>query len=334
MRRFALIILVMLLCLGLQVKARNRALIIGIGHYPDDSGWHELSSVNDVELLKSVLEPAFSLQTLIDSEATKEGIREAFAKLTSATSKEDTLVIHFSGHGQQMITKDVSEPDGLDEAIVPYDALPNETDTYKGENHIRDNELGDWIKELAQKAGEEGAIYVFLDACHSDDANKGANEQNMVYRGTPDIFGAPPNFIPASQYKTDSNLIKREPGSAEVLFLSACQTYQRNREYNGYGSLSYVLANILRRQSLEMSPQFLDSVCSEFSRLKLYQIPGVRATFEYKVPIFVPTEPPTANKDTVNPISWIGIVVGVLLLVVVVILWRKKKIRPNLQDGF
>lgn len=335
MKRFILIILTLLFCCEFFLMARNRALIIGVGHYPENSGWHELSSINDVELLKSVLAPTFSVQTLTDSEATKEGIRKAIAKLTSTTVAGDIVVIHFSGHGQQMITDDPNEPDSLDEAIVPYDAYLEKTNTYNGEKHIRDNELGDWIKELAEKAGETGAVFVSLDACHSDDANKGENDSGIVYRGSPEIFGAPKGFIPASiHYNSSSNIIHREPGSAEVLFLSACQTYEKNREYNGYGSLSYALANILRCQPLELSPKFLSSVYSEFSRLKLYQTPGVRATFEYEVPKFVPIVLPIGGANT-SSLTWLWIVAGIVILIIIAILWRKKKkTRRNSRDGF
>lgn len=322
--------------------AQNHALLIGVGHYPAGSGWRDLSSVNDVKLLDSVLAPTFSIQRLTDAEATKEGIREAVEGLIASAAVGDTIIIHFSGHGQQMLVLDgdTTEPDALDEAIVPYDAMLRKSDTYNGENHIRDNELGDWIKRLSAKAGGTGAVFVSLDACHSDDANKGGDDSIAVYRGSSEIFGAGNDYIPSPTPKGDSDTIPKAPGSAEVVFISACQTDEINFEYHGYGSLSYALVNVLKRQPLELSPQFLDTVYDEFSKLKLPQTPGVRATFKYerpsykyKVPTYISTVSPEGDDDTAFP-AWLWIVVGALLLIIIVIIWRKRKVQQNSRDGF
>ena len=336
MKRLVLVILMLSSCCGFPLMAQNRALIIGVGHYPENSGWHDLSSVNDVNLLDSVLAPTFSIVTLTDAEATKEGIRRAVEELISSAATGDTIMIHFSGHGQQMLVLDgdTIETDSLDEAIVPYDAKLRKTDTYNGENHIRDNELGDWVKRLAAKAGETGAVFVSLDACHSDDADRGGEDSITVYRGSSEIFGVEKgSSYKPPQDKGDSDAIPKAPGSAEVVFISACQTYQRNGEYHGYGSLSYALVNVLKHQPLELSPRFLDSVYSEFSKLKLLQTPGVRATFEYEVPTYTPTVPPAEVDDTTSRV-WIWIVVGALLLIIIVIIWRKKNGQQSLRDGF
>ena len=83
----------------------------------------------------------------------------------------DELYIHFSGHGQQVTDVSGDEPDGLDEALIPYDAaIEYGRNGYKGQNHILDDELGVWLEALRESVGPKGVIVVALDACHSGDA--------------------------------------------------------------------------------------------------------------------------------------------------------------------
>lgn len=54
------------------------------------------------------------------------------------------------------------EEDGLDEALIPYDALfwylPG---VYEGEKHFSDDELGEWIDRFRCKLGKSGQILYF-----------------------------------------------------------------------------------------------------------------------------------------------------------------------------
>ena len=60
----------------------------------------------------------------------------------SAAPVGEVIVVHFSGHGQQIADDNHDEADRLDETVVPYDAPSRWTTGYTGERHIRDDELG------------------------------------------------------------------------------------------------------------------------------------------------------------------------------------------------
>ena len=131
MKRFLLLCICIMQCLS--SFSEKKALLVGVGHYPKDSGWQEISSANDIGLLKEML-CSYDLQVLLDKEATHENIKESIISLCNKTHKGDTILIHFSCHGQQMLPQnDKEEIDNLDEALVPYDAYSTHTQIYDEE---------------------------------------------------------------------------------------------------------------------------------------------------------------------------------------------------------
>lgn len=79
----------------LHTMGKERCLLIGIGHYPSSTGWHEIGSVNDVKFLQKSM-TSFSVQTLTGKEATHDGILASINRLFSEIEKGDTVLIHFS----------------------------------------------------------------------------------------------------------------------------------------------------------------------------------------------------------------------------------------------
>lgn len=81
---------------------------------------------NDVDLLCPALEHfGFKVTKLIDSQATHAGIINSLKALIKRARFGDQIYLHFSCHGQQMKSSSPKETDGLDEAMVPYDAKKN-----------------------------------------------------------------------------------------------------------------------------------------------------------------------------------------------------------------
>jgi len=95
----------------------QKALLVGINDYkhlpPAKLATHELSHdlrgpINDVKLLKYLLinQGYFQeedIKTLLDSQASQEGIRTAFKHwLIKGTSPGDMVLFYFSGHGAQV----------------------------------------------------------------------------------------------------------------------------------------------------------------------------------------------------------------------------------------
>lgn len=318
------------------LHSENRCLLIGIGHYPHGSGWNTISSTNDIKLLESVLSVKFHVYTLIDEQATKKGIEDAIDKLVSVSGAGDTILIHFSCHGQQVLTNDTTESDDLDEALIPYDAQCIKTNTYFGQNHLRDNEFGKRIIPLRKKLGNKGLLVITLDACFSDSMNKGSNKNNTrIYRGGADIFGS--NEISRDSLLTierkrrehdfDSVIEKMKDG-ADVLILSACQSYQKNMEVVengvGYGSLSYAMFLTFRTKNFSDIDGWLKGVLSQMSKIAFTQSPQYRTTLSIEP---VPPTPPPSPISPHKCHAYIYYIIGtvVLLLIIVILIWKKKR---------
>lgn len=227
-----------------MVSAQNKlALLIGIGQYPQESGWPTIHGDNDVTIIKELLlDQDFkeeNIFTLTNSTATKAGITSALEVLRQKAKQGDIVYIHFSGHGQQVTDLDGDEDDHYDEAWIPYDARKKyEVGIYEGENHIIDDELNNYLNGLRAKVGVRGKIVVVADSCHSGSGSRGLTDKDEFIRGTSEKFEIP---------SKGSNVVKKE-APVHWLYVGACKPYQTNYEYRSndgiyYGSLSYVISN-------------------------------------------------------------------------------------------
>lgn len=151
------------------------ALLIGISSYPESSRWDSLHARRDVEMLSVALQrQGFEkIRILLDASATKAGITQEIRSLNPAVGA--TVGIFFSGHGTRLPDDDDSdfEPDGFDEALVPYDAPMNLDSGYHGENHLRDDDLHPLLTDLRRKAGKNGEVLLVVDACFSGTIDRG-----------------------------------------------------------------------------------------------------------------------------------------------------------------
>jgi len=245
------LLLLTLLCSAQQ----RRALLVGIANYPEESGWRKIHADNDVRLLDSILSKSFHVRAIVDKQATLDNILKELSFLRQSTSLGDTVLISFSCHGQQMYAiNDTSEADSLDEALVPYGAEVKYSSKYKGEKHLRDDVLSDYVSKIREKAGANGLVIVLLDACHSGDSFKDVKESNH-YRGGYPVFG--PENTKENVYKELKNIVKLTGSNdlSDVVYISACQSYQLNAEYkapdgNWYGSLTYAFFKTFEKDGL------------------------------------------------------------------------------------
>ena len=254
-----ILILALIIALPLSGDAKKRALLVGISKYRANgrTAWGNIHGKEDVDSLAPALtKKGFSVTTLVNEQATYQGITSSLKRLILETKKGDIIFIHFSCHGQPVedgllkgYPKD--EKDGYDEAIVPIDAgkvySPN---GYKGEKHLIDDELNTYIKSLRNKIGSKGMLYVTIDACHAGRIYMGGLES---IRGTKEAlasktkrYNPPEDHISHYPVVKDNNL-------APVLFIEACKSYQRNSEIRvrgkEYGSLSYHIWQTLESMS-------------------------------------------------------------------------------------
>lgn len=228
------------------------ALVVGIGHYPESSGWNAVNGDRDVDLVvRMLVRNGFSqkdITVLVNGQATKAAIRDAFRGLLAVVAPGDVVYVHFSGHGQQVVDKDGDEEDGLDEAFVPVDAGRKYVKgVYEGENHILDDELNLWLAELKGAVGRAGRVMFVMDACHSGDSTRGEEEDEDAWpvRGTANIFGADAGDNPGMPVASEE-----ERNDVDWIFLGACKSWQNNYEYPSedgfYGRLTWALYSCMR----------------------------------------------------------------------------------------
>ncbi|CAN0600730.1 unnamed protein product, partial [Ectocarpus sp. 12 AP-2014] len=245
-----LVLVLVFLVLNLVHATEKHALIIAVGDYPSGSGWGDISSANDVPLIKeSLMGHGFKKTNIIilkDKEATYSGIKSAIENFRASLKPGDIAVIHFSGHGQPIWDTDSDEIDGYDEAWIPYDAKATyDKDYYEGERHLRDDELGDMFTGIRNALGKEGQLLLLMDSCHSGTASR--SFIGGVHRGSFVPF-QPKDYSPLVSNDEEFSIIDREEissNAAPLVAISGATAGQLNYEYDGVGSLTYAFAKAM-----------------------------------------------------------------------------------------
>jgi hypothetical protein len=336
-----LISLSFLLICTLSLLAKVRVLSVCVGSYPKESGWSNLSSINDNY---SILDTYPEAVSLLDAEATYEAITSELGKLCKIVNIGDTIIVHFSGHGQQILTlTSGTEADLVDEAIVPYNALKHKNSSYSGEKHLTDDLFGSYISKIRKKVNKSGLVIAVIDACHSNSMDKDTDNSEDIYRGTDEIFGAEslsPDSIVAirDRYFTNDNTpVISSENMATAIFIGACGTHQRNYEIKidgvGHGSLSYYFCQTVKEKGIADINVFLSSLYSsmtEDATMRFHgQRPNIRTSFGWKAPelpryIPTPTAPLVVEESSAWRL-WFFISIGLILLFISVVVWKKKK---------
>lgn len=244
------IVLLLTISTTMVLNATKHALVIGIGPYPTETGWTAINGDKDIPIVeKMLLSNGFLPQDIVALEnqnATADAIHKELRSLVTKAQVGDIIYIHFSGHGQRITDISGDEEDGFDEAWIAYDAQFAYADgVYEGENHILDDQLNDYLHQIREKVGENGKITVVADACHSGSATRDieSEQDTMVIRGASDDFLIPNKF---------RLFVRDRVQNIEWIVISACKSYQCNYEYNGAGSLTYVLS--LQADNLATTP--------------------------------------------------------------------------------
>jgi len=241
------------------------ALLIGIDRYdPRSRVPHLRGCTTDAEQMERLLRerfgvPAANILRLTNEEATHQRIKAAFrehlienarrsasAKLDREEESTPAFLFQYSGHGSQAIDETGSEPDGLDETLVPYDSRT------PGVFDIKDWEVGALIEELNQFSEN---VTVILDCCHSGSGTRDA-QAALTRRCAPDLRPQPvdswrPSHRAATRAVGAGNW---EIGGQHVL-LAGCRDTEESHEYALFaggrrywqGAMSYFLQQELRQ---------------------------------------------------------------------------------------
>lgn len=280
-------IILFFLFFAMNVSAEKYGLIIAIGNYTSETGWDTISSVNDVPLIKQALLnqgfPEKNISVLLDEQATKAGIIKAIENLKAKIKPGDIIVIHYSGHGQQIFDDNGDEVDGKDEALVPYDAWVSYSDKYKGENHLRDDELGNIFANFRNALGDKGQLLVILDSCHSGSATRGGKSRGGQATFAPKGWNESKN----TSKNTGSDMletVKINENASPFVIMSGASADELNFEYEGFGSLSYAFSKAMTDLGSNFTfRQLFSSISANMNVISPKQTPTIEGDVDYKL---------------------------------------------------
>lgn len=276
------------ICLAQMTWGKQKhALLIMIGQYPANSGWPALHANNDAQILAQTLQKQGFGQIIVlkDQQATAANIRAACTNLLTSLHTGDQVVVAFSGHGQQVFDWSNDEKDQLDEALVAYDsprrANPN---TYKGDKHIIDDEIGFFVQQAKARLGANGHVLMLLDCCHAGTGAR-TNAQARLRGGAAPI--APPlDPLPdiGSGFKEVEN--NTRGGEAVFVLLAGAAATQQNFEVKNnageaFGALSYSFCEALQYLHPKDTYQVLfDKIALILAQKAPFQTPTIEGNAE------------------------------------------------------
>lgn len=292
MKTWFVITLVLLFLVGLtsNVFAKTCALLIGIDEYPGLTKKRQLSNAsrNGVSLMKQMLKERFNIEiedidTVINREATREGIINKIKGYEGKLKSSDVLLIYYTGHGTGIISKDNDEL--IDQAFVCYDFGYTkrifDDPKYRGlrvdkSNLIIDDEMGELIRRI--KANNGPKVVLIADMCHSGTADRaiGGNIENPD--GDEPLVGDETKDINAEEIISNATLSMGIPSfrdseqraglsgktSSDVL-ISACldtqEAYAQKLIPDGYvGLLTYNLESTLNSSNRNVTYSSLGKI--------------------------------------------------------------------------
>ena len=270
-RRIIVCLILLALCPS-SYSQTKRALLVGISNYGQSgaNSWNDIHGANDVELLIPTLKKqGFKTKSICNKAATANKIRKELSTLATSCKRGDIVFLHFSCHGQPFEDLNGDEEDGWDESLVPYDAQKTySAGIYEGANHIKDDELQNYINKMRKAVGPKGFVCVIIDACYSGGSSRGDEgddeDEEPILRGTKDGFsphGKP--FRPRIDTKSNFKIAKAS-GLSQVVIVEACRSYQSNYEIKKsgkyYGPLSYYLNKTLQSYPIAASMNWVKAV--------------------------------------------------------------------------
>ena len=244
-----------------------RSLLVGINEYSPLSKVTPLKGcVNDVTAFHRYLRDKHgtrlaSADVLLNDQATRRDVIDAFRRLRDSVRAGDTAVFYFAGHG----SREVSPPqmrdynaEGKNETLVCYDSRT------LGQTDLSDTELSLLLDEIAQKGAQ---IVVILDCCHSGSGTRSLAdiELGAARHAAADMRPRTLASYLEGQFTTAAQTRKNPPH----ILLAACDRTEKAYELkNKHGLFSHTLLKVLEAEGEELSYFSLFEKC----RLRMRQI--------------------------------------------------------------
>ncbi|KAE8147824.1 peptidase C14, caspase domain-containing protein [Aspergillus avenaceus] len=270
---------------------RRKALLIGINYFGQPNQLR--GCINDVTNMSTFLHEKYGYRRedmviLTDdqqnpmSHPTKANILRAMQWLVKDAQPNDSLFIHFSGHGGRTPDLDGDEEDGYDDVIYPVD--------YRTAGHIVDDDMHDIMVRPLQPGVRLTAIF---DSCHSGTAldlpyvysTQGVlKEPNLAKEAAMDLFSAITSYGQgdfASVAQTAIGFLKKaalgdsarqrtvrtKTSPADVVMFSGSKDTQTSadtfQDGEARGALSWAFIKTQQQQPNQSYLQLLNSIRSE-----------------------------------------------------------------------
>jgi len=215
-------------------------LLIGIDLYPQNARLNGcVADSFDMEdyLRAAVPTDRLHLITLRNHEATKENITSAFLQHLSKAKENDTVVLHYAGHGSREQADPAFwsvTPDRMNEVLVPVDAI---TPAMTMNNPLADKELKWLIRQISKNNPH---IAIILDCCNSGDGTRLIHSfKNRFTSAKQDSIRSFEQYV----FKDDIELTQAfelqqpvEFKSGKHILLAACRNSQTAKELKVNGS--------------------------------------------------------------------------------------------------
>lgn len=276
LRSLSVIILVLFLSVSVVAQTR-RALVIGLGEQQDKT-WCKINGDRDVTLVCRMLRTcgykSRNIRTLVNRQATKAGIVNAFKSLEQQCHNGDVVYVHFSGHGQLVTDVDGDDKNALalEESWIPYDACFRPCANDMGEKHLIDDEINTLLGNVADKIGSSGRMLVAVDACHSEGSTLGGVDEAAAVRGLSEdgdtvIFTMSRGLY--GEFKLPFTFGQAPQGCERWLTLSACGIYEQNQEVKDavegqVGKLTFALYTLLVVKKMSVDEKGVESVMRQY----------------------------------------------------------------------
>jgi len=248
----------------------KKALLIGINYVGSQ---YELNGcINDVKNVRTFLTdnckfPSSNIKLLSDEEEesykpTRVNMENNIKWLVSDNLPGDVLVLHYSGHGSNIIDRNRDETDGRDETIVPLD--------FETAGEITD----DWLFEnIISKVPKDVTLWCFLDCCHSGTAVDLKYNYQSSSRYKKGII--PQNLVYKKEEWTDTfsySIERSRDVVGNVCLFSGCQDKQTSADAfinnSGQGAFTYCLLETLKSNLQENTLRYKNGTMKLRSILK------------------------------------------------------------------
>jgi Caspase domain len=227
------------------------ALLVGINAYEPPvaplRGCHE-DVERALEFLRARLTSELREEVLLDGDASRQAVIDAFRQHLGAAGEDDIALFWFSGHGSEQLVADEFrhlEPTGFNQTLVCADSRRG------GVPDLADKELSLLADQVAAGAGH---LAVVLDCCNS---GGGTREPNVSYRGADRDETAPPAeaYLPELQELArprdavagpagdrDGDLPLTSTAREPHVALSACRSFEKAKEQRLDGQIRGVFS--------------------------------------------------------------------------------------------